>query len=109
FVGGASAGARNVISGNTQSGISISNSGANDPAGSNNNVVRGNYIGTKADGNSVLSNGTGISLGGSSTGNMIGGDDAADGATDGVVLARNVIAGNTGDGINIQSQFVNGA
>jgi CSLREA domain-containing protein len=109
FLGGTNPGARNVISGNTQSGISISNSGGFDPAGSNNNVIRGNYIGTKADGNSVLSNGTGISLGGGSTGNIIGGDDAADGATDGVVLARNIIAGSVGEGIIIQSQFVNGA
>jgi probable HAF family extracellular repeat protein len=101
FIGGTTAGSRNVISGNTQGGIAISNTGTFNPAGSNNNVIRGNYIGTKADGNQALPNGNvGILLGGGSVGNVIGGDDAADGATDGVVRARNLISGNNTDGIS---------
>src|SRR5262249_23643353 len=55
-VGGPSAAARNVISGNTGSGISITGSG------SNGNVVAGNYIGLKSDGVSALANTTGVLL-----------------------------------------------
>ncbi len=102
FIGGTSAGARNLISGNTRAGISLSNTGTFNPAGSNSNIIRGNYIGTKADGNSALGNGNaGVTINGGSLGNIIGGDDAADGATDGVVRARNILSGNNNEGISL--------
>src|SRR5262249_43831524 len=53
-VGGTTAGARNVISGNVY-GITVSNSGGA-PTGI---VIQGNRIGTSADGNSVIANLTG--------------------------------------------------
>jgi hypothetical protein len=90
LIGGIVSGARNIISGNRQDGISISGSG---------NVVESNYIGTDitgttatgTDGNS-LGNGWGIGLGNGATGNTIGGTTA---------VARNIISGNGGDGVNI--------
>lgn len=101
-IGGTTAGARNVISGNTGSGITISNTGTFNPAGSTSNIVRGNYIGTDVTGMVRLANnGSGVGIYAGSNGNVIGGDDAADGATDGVVNARNIISGNNGDGVNM--------
>jgi len=48
FIGGTTAGARNVISGNRGHGVNINGSGTN------NNHVSGNYIGTNADGTTAL-------------------------------------------------------
>jgi hypothetical protein len=73
-------GAGNVISGNTNYGIAVA-------AGAN--LVQGNLIGTTADGTAKLANATGIAL--SSAGNTIGGTTAG---------TRNVISGNTNDGID---------
>jgi hypothetical protein len=85
-VGGTTAGARNVISGNGQDGVLLLGPGADD------NVVLGNFIGTDASGASSLGNGTaGIRLSNAS-GNTIGGD---------VPGARNVISGNDTDGVAI--------
>jgi hypothetical protein len=53
----------------------------------------------------ALGNVNGVALSGGSSNNQIGGDDAADGATDGVVRARNIIGGNNNDGININNSF----
>ena len=54
-IGGTSAGARNVISGNTGYGISM--------AGETNDVIEGNYIGVDATGNVALPNsGVGVSI-----------------------------------------------
>jgi gliding motility-associated-like protein len=82
-IGGTVSGSSNIISGNTGDGIN-SNSAL---------TAERNYIGTNINGSSALGNGgNGISLtGGSST---IGTSSAAD---------RNVISGNTGDGINTSS------
>jgi hypothetical protein len=83
-VGGTTEEARNVLSGNTQSGIFIS-------AGSNaaNNTVQGNFIGTDATGISDLGNGgSGVRV--EAAGNFIGGTEPG---------ARNVISGNGGAGI----------
>jgi parallel beta-helix repeat protein len=83
-VGGATAAARNVISGNATGIFFIGNSG---------NVVFGNYIGVSASGGAAIPNGTGIS--GTGTTNLtIGGPGAGE---------RNVIAGNVGDGILLSS------
>jgi titin len=95
IVGGTTAAARNVISGNGRYGVLIS--------GGNNNLVEGNFIGTKADGVSPLGNGTsgifaGVFVTGSifsgATGNIIGGTAAG---------AGNVIAFSTGAGVLIGS------
>ncbi len=86
-------GAGNVISGNTAQGIL-------DQFGAVGTVIRGNLVGLGADGSTDLGNGTsGIQV--SALDTLIGGDDDDDGLLDGVVRARNVISGNTTQGINI--------
>ena len=91
LIGGTTAAARNVISGNSLTGIAISNSSGV--------VVRGNYIGTDKTGTIDLGNAHGIrvSIGGHNA--VIGGSDAADGTLDGIVGARNVISGNDAFGV----------
>lgn len=85
-VGGTTAGARNVISGNPTGIIMVG-------PGTNQNVIAGNYIGTNAAGSVALpNNGDGITLFAAPTQNTIGG------TTNG---SRNVIAGNTGNGITL--------
>jgi CSLREA domain-containing protein len=91
-IGGAGAGARNVISGNQEIGIRLQ---------ANDNVVQGNYIGTNAAGNAGLGtalgpNATGIFVNGTS-GHTIGGTTPA---------LRNVISGNGGNGIAINGTGV---
>ena len=83
-VGGLTAAARNVISGNTGAGVSLSANAAG-------NVVVGNYIGVDVTSYSVLANhGPGVSLTGGAIFNVIGGAVAG---------AGNVISGNGGDGV----------
>jgi hypothetical protein len=87
-VGGTTAGAGNVISGNTGDGVAL---------GSSNNLVAGNFIGTTFDGSAALGNAaSGVSI--SSANNTIGGADA---------LATNVISGN---GVNLSGSgvYING-
>ncbi len=86
-IGGTTAGARNVISGGYL-GIEI------DGAGSSDNTVVGNYIGTDYTGTVAVAegNGFGVGIDGGATGNTIGGTTAGD---------RNVISGNSGDGVEI--------
>ena len=87
LIGGLSTGARNVISGNGSTGISILNDGAEG------NLVVGNYIGIDAAGRSILANvSSGINIT-DTGGNTIGGPTTS---------ARNVISGNQGNGIHIQ-------
>ncbi|MDX6557960.1 MAG: hypothetical protein QOF72_1009, partial [Blastocatellia bacterium] len=101
LIGGTTGLARNVICGNGgNGGINLSNNGAG-TAGSSGNRIQGNFIGTDITGTIALGNVNGIALGGNSSNNQIGGDDATDGTVDGVVRARNVISGNPNDGINI--------
>ena len=80
---------RNIISGNTGNGITITGSGASG------NVVAGNYVGTNAAGTAALGNGLttalpGIILEVGSNNNTVGGTTAA---------ARNVIAANGSQGL----------
>jgi titin len=85
IIGGTNATARNVISGNSQYGLWMSD---NNTTG---NVILGNYIGTDPSGSFSVSNvlgGIGIFTNG--IGHVIGGTNAA---------ARNVISGNGGAGI----------
>src|SRR5262249_17799157 len=78
-IGGATAGAGNVISGNSTSGILLSSGG---------NLVQGNYIGTDASGTAALGNFNGIVA--SASNNTIGGTAAG---------AGNIISGNRNDGV----------
>lgn len=81
LIGGTAAGAGNLISGNSSSGISIF---ADSATG---NRVQGNLLGTNAAGTAALSNGgAGVRIGGGAQGNTIGGTE---------VGARNVISGNS--------------
>jgi hypothetical protein len=97
-VGGAGAGARNLISGNGNAGVMI------DGPGTGKNVVQGNYIGLSPSGTAAIGNGwSGVSLRGGTTGNLIGGPGAGNilsgNGNQGVVIADpgtmgNVLAGN---------------
>jgi hypothetical protein len=84
-VGGLTAADRNVISGNAGAGVRILSAGSNH--------VDGNFIGTDRFGTGALGNGTGIILD-SAVGNTIGTPAAG-------TAGRNLISGNTGDGIDI--------
>ena len=79
---------RNVISGNSGFGVNIGDSGTK------NSIVAGNYIGTNASGTAALPNSYGIYVT-KATDIRIGtnGDGVAD------ELERNVISGNTSDGV----------
>jgi len=84
-VGGSTAAARNVISGNSSHGIEVSSS----PTGGHR--VQGNHIGVGSDGVTLLGNGgAGVRIAASDA--IIGGKNAGEG---------NVIAGNAGDGIAV--------
>jgi len=63
----------------------------------NDNVISGNFIGVKPDGVTVAANSSGIGISQAST-NTIGGSAVGD---------RNLISGNTGDGIYIQATGAN--
>jgi hypothetical protein len=90
-VGGTTAMARNIISGNADSGVYIGTIG--NAAVSSGNVVEGNFIGTDLTGTVALGNAyDGVELSKDATGNIIGG------AT---VSTRNIISGNTNDGVEI--------
>lgn len=81
-IGGATSGSRNLISGNTGTGIELA-------SGCNATVIQGNFIGTDASGTLDLGNSTdGISIAASSNS----------------IISANVISGNTSDGI-----FISGA
>ncbi|MHB1035657.1 MAG: SdrD B-like domain-containing protein [Pirellulales bacterium] len=86
-IGGTNPTARNVISGNNNNGINFFLSSAS------NNLVQGNYIGVSAAGTAALGNGNnGVAIQGGASFNTIGGT---------VPWARNVISGNSGDGIDL--------
>ncbi len=84
-IGGTTAGRRNVISGN---GEAIrANSSVADTA------IEGNYVGTDAAGTGALPNGAGVDFyGGGDQNNVVGGTVAG---------ARNVISGNSADGVGL--------
>ena len=82
-IGGSTAGARNVISGNAFNGVQVLNTDSTD------NVVLGNYIGTNAAGTAPIANGArGVEM--EARRNTIGGTATG---------ARNVISGNSGPGV----------
>ncbi|WP_193378525.1 fibronectin type III domain-containing protein, partial [Singulisphaera acidiphila] len=87
-IGGTAAGARNVISGNGNYGVTIRDTG------STGNVVAGNFIGTDATGTVALPNlYYGVVIDTRASGNTIGGTASG---------ARNVISGNREYGIIIR-------
>jgi hypothetical protein len=96
-IGGATAAARNIISGNTFVGVFI--------GASSNNTVEGNYVGTDVTGTVALGNGS-ANQPGSSHGVAI--NDSAPAATGGPasghnLIANNLISGNKGPGVDIES------
>jgi trimeric autotransporter adhesin len=86
-IGGNTASERNIISGNSNNGINIS-----DAKGSPNRVL-GNYIGTDITGKVAISNSRGINLA-ANGGSVIGGSEPGEG---------NIISGNNFDGIAVNS------
>ena len=92
-IGGTTAIMRNLISGNTEDGVHIVDSGTND------NVVEGDYIGVNVDGTGAVPNGaSGVAIYASASDNTIGGSVAGSG---------NVVSGNTGDGFYISGGATN--
>jgi len=83
-IGGATLAARNLISGNNDTGVFVSEAATG-------NSLQGNLIGTKKDGTTALGNRTGIHIVGGSN-NTIGGNGAA----------RNTIAFNRFHGVQVQ-------
>ena len=101
LIGGTTAAARNVISGNNFYGVYLGGNATK----SHTNTVQGNYIGTNAAGTAALGNGRhGISVGNSD--NVIGGST---GTTPGgsCTGACNLISGNGYNGIHIIDQIAN--
>jgi hypothetical protein len=91
-IGGTTAPARNVISGNAGDGVQITGGGATG------NLVEGNYVGTDAAGAAVLANaGNGITLSGSAN-NVIG--ETAAGAGN-VIAGSGLPAGFLQDGVGL--------
>lgn len=95
LIGGTTAAARNVISGNVFRGIEL---------GGNSNTIQGNYIGTNAAGTAALPNPSGVAVFSSQfTNNVIGGTVAG---------ARNLISGNqtgvvaNGTGTTVQGNLI---
>jgi alpha-tubulin suppressor-like RCC1 family protein len=97
-VGGvASTSTRNIISGNTEFGVLIEESG------SNANVVAGNYIGTNRVGTSALPNvRIGVYITGGAQNNLVGSGGGTNPA------ARNVISSNINYGVLIEGTGTNG-
>ena len=103
-IGGTTAGARNVISGNGGGVFAASNYGGVFYTLGDGNRIQGNYIGTTADGNAALGNGT---AGQNTTGGIyiadlnLGAGTLTIGGT--AAGAGNLIAGNKGSGIVMMS------
>ncbi len=94
LIGGMTAAERNIISGSAYQGLVI-----RDP-GTRNNVVQGNYIGLNANGIAALPNAwAGIQIFGGAQSNLIGGY---------TVSARNIISGNTFQGVAISDTNTDG-
>lgn len=91
-IGGAAPGQGNLVAGNEFSGITISTNFATTPDPPDGNRVEGNLIGTNAAGRAALPNGADGVLLWDAHDNTIGGTEPG---------ARNVIAGNDGNGIKV--------
>lgn len=87
LVGGDTPGKRNIISGNGEDGVQITDNNTM------NNTVSGNYIGTNASGTAPIPNSNvGVNLGNGAQNNLIGGDTASE---------RNLISSNRAVGVHI--------
>ncbi len=82
-IGGTTAAARNLVSGNFSAGVFLNGISGTDPA--SDNLIEGNYIGTDPAGTRAVGNGQGIDLAGADH-NWIGGTAAG---------AGNLISGNS--------------
>ncbi len=92
IIGGTSEAERNVISGNTNSGIFVNGPDSND--------ILGNYIGIASNGSSLLgNNANGIILSSGAKYNKIG---------NGTSVGRNVISGNGSSGVAISGSGTDG-
>jgi Ca2+-binding RTX toxin-like protein len=90
--------ARNVVSGNTGDGVEITG------AGTSNNTLAGNFIGTNASGTAALGNGSvysdaGVAIFAGAANNTIGGTEPG---------AGNLISGNVGAGIHVNGGTTTG-
>jgi hypothetical protein len=92
FIGGTGAGARNVISGNTEAGILLQSD--NTSSGANDNMILGNYIGINAGGTIAIPNQDGIVVNNLATDSILGGTMAG---------AANVISGNLRFGVSLSN------
>lgn len=94
MIGGTAASTRNVVSGNTLAGIEVTG------LTSVGNSIIGNYVGTDVTGATAVGNGNhGVLIRGGASGNVIGGSTVAE---------RNVISGNTGNGVRIADEGSDG-
>lgn len=93
LVGGTGNGEDNLISGNIMAGIQIQQESTSG------NQVQGNYIGTSVDGMAPLGNGWGIGISSGAQDNLVGGE---------IPAARNLISGNTEDGVRLQNEETSG-
>ncbi|NOS69186.1 MAG: hypothetical protein HOP33_04570, partial [Verrucomicrobia bacterium] len=84
LIGGTSAAARNLISGNSLQGVTVSD------LGTTGNEIAGNYIGLNAAGTAAPNGWSGVQLYGGAQANVIGGSS---------VGAGNVISGNSFQGV----------
>ncbi len=91
-IGGSNSSSRNIISGNMVTGVALNGSGTE------NNTIKGNYIGMDSTGLGYCDNQIGIALKSNSNKNTIGGA---------IVGERNIISGNTEMGIYIESSDSN--
>ncbi len=99
LIGGTTAAARNVSSGNTQAGIWLGDNIFTNAAGvtllgaTQNNTIQGNYVGTNAAGTSALANNIdGVRIDSGASDNLIGGTEPG---------AGNLLSGNVGHGVHI--------
>ena len=98
LIGGTSAGARNVISGNSSYGINVGN------AGTGGNLIEGNYVGLDANGVNAIPNNDGVLFSDSATNNVLGG--TAPGAAN--YVSGNSYRGVFFDGAGTSGNFVEG-
>jgi titin len=90
-IGGTNTGAGNLLSGNSQGGVGLKG------AGSDNNLVQGNFIGTDASGRRALGNTfSGITIFGGNS-NLVGGATTA---------ARNIVSANKLSGVYVTTNSV---
>jgi hypothetical protein len=91
-IGGPGDGERNIISGNANRGVFITDRGTVD------NKVQGNFIGTDLSGTFAIPNGIGVIVSGGAARNLIGGSSLHGDELQG---AGNLISGNTRVGVEV--------